>query len=64
VLGVLRQRGEQLVAEANLCIGKEAEVLGEAAVIATIDPAIADEPAYYPPNIIIIEPPPSGSVIK
>jgi hypothetical protein len=64
VLGVLRQRVEQLVAEANLCIGKEAEMLGEAAVISTIDPAIADEPAYYPPNIIIIEPPPSGSVIK
>jgi hypothetical protein len=64
VLGVLRQRCEQLLAEANLCIGKEAEVLGENAVISTVDPTIADEPAYYPPNIIIIEPPPSGSVIK
>lgn len=64
VLGVLRQRSEQLVAEANLCIGKEAEVLGEAAVISTVDPSIADEPAYYPPGIIIIEPPPTGSVIK
>lgn len=64
VLGVLRQRTEQLVAEANLCIGKEAEILGEAAVISTVDPDIADEPAYYPPTIIIIEPPPTGSVIK
>lgn len=64
VLGVLRQRSEQLVAEANLCIGKEAEILGEAAVISTIDFSIADEPAYYPPGIIIIEPPPTGSVIK
>jgi hypothetical protein len=64
VLGVLRQRSEQLVAEANLCIGKEAEILGEAAIIATVDPSIADEPAYYPPGIIIIEPPPTGSVIK
>lgn len=64
VLGVLRQRSEQLMAEANLCIGKEAEVLGEAAVIPTVDPSIADEPAYYPPGIIIIEPPPTGSVIK
>lgn len=64
VLGVLRQRSEQLVAEANLCIGKEAEILGEAAVIPTVDPSIADEPAYYPPGIIIIEPPPTGSVIK
>ncbi len=64
VLGVLRQRSEQLVAEANLCIGKEAEILGEAAVISSVDPSIADEPAYYPPGIIIIEPPPTGSVIK
>jgi hypothetical protein len=64
VLGVLRQRTEQLVAEANLCIGKEAEILGEAAIISTVDPMIADEPAYYPPGIIIIEPPPTGSVIK
>jgi hypothetical protein len=64
VLGVLRQRSEQLVAEANLCIGKEAEILGEAAVIPSIDPTIPDEPAYYPPGIIIIEPPPTGSVIK
>ena len=64
VLGVLRQRSEQLVAEANLCIGKEAEILGEAAVIPSVDPSIADEPAYYPPGIIIIEPPPTGSVIK
>jgi len=64
VLGVLRQRSEQLVAEANLCIGKEAEILGQAAVIPSVDPSIADEPAYYPPGIIIIEPPPTGSVIK
>lgn len=64
VLGVLRQRVEQLMAEANLCIGKEAEMLGDAAVISTVDPTIAQEPAYYPPGIIIIEPPPTGSVIR
>ena len=64
VLGVLRQRSEQLLAEANLCIGKEAEILGESAIISSVDPSIADEPAYYPPGIIIIEPPPTGSVIK
>ncbi|HRI70272.1 MAG TPA: hypothetical protein PK156_38840 [Polyangium sp.] len=64
VLGVLRNRSEQLVAEANLCIGKEAEILGQSAVIPSVDPSIADEPAYYPPGIIIIEPPPTGSVIK
>lgn len=64
VLGVLRQRSEQLVAEANLCIGKEAEILGQAAVISSVDPTIADDSAYYPPGIIIIEPPPNPSVIK
>jgi hypothetical protein len=64
LLSVLRQRSEQLMAEANLCISKEAETVGPAAIIADIDPNIADEPAYYPPGIIIIEPPPTGSVIK
>jgi hypothetical protein len=67
VLSVFRQRSEQLVAEANLCIGKDAEILGlgeGGSVTPIIDPNIADEPAYYPPNIIIIEPPPTGSVIK
>jgi hypothetical protein len=64
LLNVLRQRTDQLVAEANLCISKEVETVGTAASIISIDPSIADEPAYYPPGIIIIEPPPTGSVIK
>lgn len=64
ILGVLRQRVEQLTAEANQCIGKEADILGETSTISTIDPAIPDDPAFYPPNIIIIEPPPSASLIK
>ncbi|HRI67479.1 MAG TPA: hypothetical protein PK156_24715 [Polyangium sp.] len=64
VLNVLRQRSEQIVSEANTCVSKEAETVGPAALIADIDPNIADEPAYYPPGIIIIEPPPTGSVIK
>lgn len=64
VLGVLRQRTDQLVAEANLCIGKEAEVLGASAVIPTVDPAIADDPAYYPPGNIIIIPPPCATCVK
>ena len=64
VLGVLRQRSEQLVAEANLCIGKEVDSLGEVATISTVDPSIVDEPAYYPPGVIIVEPPPAGSIIK
>lgn len=64
LLDVLRQRTDQLMAEANLCVSKEAETVGPSAIIADIDPNIADEPAYYPPGIIIIEPPPTGSVIK
>ncbi len=63
-LNVLHQRTDQLVAEANLCISKETETVGAAAALLSVDPSIADEPAYYPPGIIIIEPPPTGSVIK
>lgn len=64
LLDVLRQRTDQLSAEANLCISNPAETVGPSAIVADIDPNIADEPAYYPPGIIIIEPPPTGSVIK
>lgn len=64
ILTVLRQRVEQLSAEANQCIGKEIDVLGESAVTTTIDPTIPEEPAYYPPLVVIIEPPPSASLLK
>lgn len=66
LLNVLRQRIEQLVVEANTCISKETETVGAVTVGGTmsIDPNVANEPAYYPPGIIIIEPPPTGSVIK
>lgn len=64
LLDVLHRRTDQLVAEANLCISQETETVGAAASLFSVDPSIADEPAYYPPGIIIIEPPPTGSVIK
>jgi len=64
ILGVLRQRVEQLTSEANQCIGKDADIVGESSIISTVDPAIPDDPAYYPPPIIIIEPPVSASVLK
>ncbi|UQA58258.1 hypothetical protein [Polyangium aurulentum] len=65
ILTVLRQRVEQLSAEANQCIGKEVDVLGEsAAVTTTIDPTIPDEKADHRPPTVIIEPPPSASLIK
>jgi len=64
ILGVLRQRVEQLTAEANQCIGKDADILGETSTVTQIDPGIPDDPAAYPPPIIVLEPPPSASVIK
>jgi hypothetical protein len=50
ILTVLRQRSEQLTAEANQCIGEEAAYLGETKVSTIIDPDIANEPAAYPPG--------------
>lgn len=64
ILGVLRQRVEQLTAEANQCIGKDADILGETSTVTQIDPGIPDDPAFYPPVVVIMEPPPSASVIK
>jgi hypothetical protein len=64
ILGVLRQRIEQLTAEANQCIGKDADIMGESSIISSVDPAIPDDPAFYPPPIIVIEIPPSASVFK
>ncbi|TKD04382.1 hypothetical protein [Polyangium fumosum] len=64
ILGVLRQRVEQITAEANQCIGKDADILGETSTVTQIDPGIPDDPAFYPPVVVIVEPPPSASVIK
>jgi hypothetical protein len=51
ILRVLRERTDQLTAEANQCIGQEAGFVGESAVTGTIDPNIAvpeDWPALVP----------------
>ncbi len=46
ILTVLRQRTEQLTAEANQCIGQEAGFIGDSAVTATIDPNLPkDDPS-------------------
>ncbi len=51
ILTVLRQRAEQLTAEANQCIGEESAFLGDTKVRMTIDPGIAqDDPTAYPPT--------------
>jgi hypothetical protein len=53
ILQVLRQRAEQLTAEANQCIGEEASYLGQTKVVTTVDPGIApSEEGTYPPGQI------------
>lgn len=66
ILSVLRQRSDQLTAEANQCIGQEAGFVGESAVTATIDPGLpTQDPSEYPPlGNVIIEPPACSSCIR
>jgi hypothetical protein len=53
ILQVLRQRAEQLTAEANQCIGEEASYLGQTKVTTTVDPGVSQtEEAPYPPSEI------------
>lgn len=65
ILTVLRQRTDQLTAEANQCIGQEAGFIGESAVTSTIDPTIPkDDPYTYPNFNVIIDPPACSSCIR
>ena len=65
ILTVLRQRTEQLTAEANQCIGQEAGFVGESAVTSTVDPGLPDPPGRQPPgDNVIVEPPTCSSCIK
>jgi hypothetical protein len=65
ILTVLRQRVEQLSAEANQCIGEEAVLFGETKIVTTIDPNLPHEDSStYPDNPIISIPPPCVSCIK
>ena len=61
IVTVLRQRTEQLVAEANQCIGEESAFVGDTKTIVQIDPQIPPDEAPYPvpPTnpIVVIEPP-------
>jgi hypothetical protein len=62
---VLRQRVDQLTAEANQCIGQEAGFVGESAVTSTIDPNLPQEdPSEYPNTDIIVEVPACSSCFK
>lgn len=60
ILTVLRQRVEQLVAEANQCIGEEAAFVGDTRTSVTIDPSIPPDETPYPstdPSLVIGPPP-------
>lgn len=48
ILTVLRQRVEQLVAEANQCIGEEAAFVGDTRTRVTVDPNIPPDETPYP----------------
>ena len=63
ILTVLRQRSEQLVAEANQCIGEEAAFVGDTRTKVTIDPSIPPDETPYPTNdpTLVLAPPPCTS---
>ena len=59
ILSVLRQRAEQLAAEANQCIGEEAAFLGATNIVTTIDPNLpTDDQTQYPPDNTVVSAPP------
>ena len=65
ILTVLRQRVEQLGAEANQCIGEEAGFIGETKITTTVDPNLpTEDPSAYPENPIISVPPVTASPFK
>lgn len=66
ILSVLRQRTDQLTAEANQCIGSEASFVGENAVQTFIEPGIPPGPDVWegPTVPVIVVPPPCMSCVK
>jgi len=61
ILTVLRQRSEQLTAEANQCIGEEATLIGESKITTTVDPTLPpdDDTNYQVPDPNVVINPPS-----
>ncbi len=50
ILAVLRQRAEQLTAEANQCIGQEVSFVAQTQVVTEVDPDLpGEDTTYYPP---------------
>jgi len=65
MLAVLRQRVEQVMAEAKQCIGEDAAFVGETSTRVTIDPSIAADETPYPTTelSLVIAPPPCTSCV-
>jgi hypothetical protein len=65
IMTVLRQRTEQLTAEANQCIGQEAGFFPTSEVTSTVDPNLPQEdPSKYPNTSVIVEPPACSSCFR
>jgi len=69
ILTVLRQRSEQLGAEANQCIGEEVAFVGQTQVVTVVDPNMpGDDTTQYPGSEGIVPVgayvPPAASPIK
>ena len=64
ILTVLRQRSDQLTAEANQCIGEEGVSIDEAAVNVTVEDIPKEDPSEYPSTDVVIEVPACSSCFK
>lgn len=66
ILSVLRQRAEQLSAEANQCVGQEAQYFGNSAVTTTVESTIPSDPSSLDtlPPVNIAVPPQCASCFK
>jgi hypothetical protein len=56
ILSVLRSRADQIMVEANQCVGEEAGFAGDAAVSMTVD-GVPDDDADVPDFTVVVEPP-------
>lgn len=63
ILGVLRQRSEQLMSEANQCIGEEAGFAGDSATSMTVT-GVPDDSADVPDFTVVLEPPQCSSCFQ
>ena len=60
ILSVLKQRSDQLVAEANQCLGEELAFVGATQIVTQIDPTLpGDDVTNYPPTdpTLVSDPP-------